>query len=418
MIYIQDDFGNRIPMLDGYGNLSVQALMLYTEDKLTEIDRKTISDFAANDEMVQDALEGFELASNPSKTRYHLGQLNREIQKKTGASTITALPRQQSDFDYKKLAAAIALLVVIGGATFFGTQYFGKKKLADNTQIETVSQKPPQAEALRLAGDKFMAEDEESSTDVVEAEVTSTADGRNVESESEEDALKQAEIGTNREDISNEKIVAETKDKKADISQNATAPKTIVTPESVGNDVNLANAEDVAEDIDLQTQSGAMYMSKAASEADNTRHENLKKEVKAANERADKVLAAIENQQSQSTKQKEFGRQVFAEQEATSNQSNDAKYPGGDIAMYKFIERKKIYTEAMKALDLNGAVTVSFDIEPDGRVANAIVKTGGNGLMNQDALRVVRSMPQWKAAKNANGETIRSSKSVIVKYGN
>ena len=41
MIYIQDDFGNQIPLLDDYGNMSVHVIMLYTEDKLTEADRKT-----------------------------------------------------------------------------------------------------------------------------------------------------------------------------------------------------------------------------------------------------------------------------------------------------------------------------------------------------------------------------------------
>ncbi|MFT6760055.1 MAG: hypothetical protein ACJATS_001235, partial [Psychroserpens sp.] len=40
--YIQDDFGSQIPLLDDYGNLSVEAIMLYTEDKLTAADRKVV----------------------------------------------------------------------------------------------------------------------------------------------------------------------------------------------------------------------------------------------------------------------------------------------------------------------------------------------------------------------------------------
>ncbi|MFT6211531.1 MAG: hypothetical protein ACJATE_002168, partial [Bacteroidia bacterium] len=31
--------------------------------------------------------------------------------------------------------------------------------------------------------------------------------------------------------------------------------------------------------------------------------------------------------------------------------------------------------------------------------------------------RVVRSMPSWKPSQDANGETIRSSKTIVVKYG-
>ncbi|HAP68740.1 MAG TPA: hypothetical protein DCR04_03280, partial [Flavobacteriales bacterium] len=116
-------------------------------------------------------------------------------------------------------------------------------------------------------------------------------------------------------------------------------------------------------------------------------------------------------------KQEEQGNQMEAERQALSDQAGAAKFPEGDIALYKFIDRKKIYTDAMKALNLNGAVTVSFDIEPDGRVSNAKVKSGENGLMNEDALRVVRSMPSWKPAKDSNGNAVRSSKTVVVKYG-
>ncbi|MBI1288093.1 MAG: hypothetical protein GC178_11025, partial [Flavobacteriales bacterium] len=57
------------------------------------------------------------------------------------------------------------------------------------------------------------------------------------------------------------------------------------------------------------------------------------------------------------------------------------------------------------------------DIEPDGRVTNAKVKSGVNGPLNEDALRVVRSMPKWNPAKDASGENIRSSRTVVIKYG-
>ena len=100
MIYIQDDFGTQIPLLDGHGNLTVQVLMLYAEDKLTEDDRKIVNDFAATDEMAEDALEGFALTSNTSKTRYHLGQLNNAIQKKTGV-------RKRHNFNLKLLESPI-----------------------------------------------------------------------------------------------------------------------------------------------------------------------------------------------------------------------------------------------------------------------------------------------------------------------
>jgi protein TonB len=98
------------------------------------------------------------------------------------------------------------------------------------------------------------------------------------------------------------------------------------------------------------------------------------------------------------------------------NASSVASFPGGEIKMYRFIERRKNYTQAMKNQGLNGTVTVSFDIEVDGRVSNVRLKKGVNGLLDEDALRVVRSMPKWTPAIE-NGEAVKSSKSVVVKYG-
>ncbi|MBP9153073.1 MAG: hypothetical protein KBF73_12375, partial [Flavobacteriales bacterium] len=191
MIYIQDDFGNQIPMLDAYGNFSVHVLMLYAEDKLSESDRKTVNAYAAMDEMAKDALEGYALSVNPSKTRFHLGQLNADIQKRSGASAIIAIPKEKSDFDYRKLAAAVALLVVIGGATFFGAKYFSKNEMADNTPFETVSEEDSSSESESRT---VMERPLEESGKLMEDEVAALSDSedQNLETEPVVEALSKA----------------------------------------------------------------------------------------------------------------------------------------------------------------------------------------------------------------------------------
>jgi len=413
MIYIQDDFGNQIPLLDDYGNMSVHVIMLYTEDKLTEADRKTVSDFAATDEMTKDALDGFALTSNPSKTRHILGELNSKIQKRTGASAVGKLPRQQSDFDYRKLAAAVAVLIVIGGATFFGSQYFGKDELADNTSGKTVKNEPRKRETVRaLVVDSVVIEELTNSNDVAEAEFVSASDKPTIVEEPKRELQKQAEVQAPQKDEVMEKLKSKTDDSK-DIATSETG-----VIQEVEDLVVLADVEEEISDTDQLAESSPVYTEQKAAGAAELDQERLKEEAEAANERADMVIAAFQDKaRSSKRKQEEQGNQMEAERQALSDQAGAAKFPEGDIALYKFIDRKKIYTDAMKALNLNGAVTVSFDIEPDGRVSNAKVKSGENGLMNEDALRVVRSMPSWKPAKDSNGNAVRSSKTVVVKYG-
>lgn len=409
MVYIQDDFGNRIPMLDGYGNLSVQVVMLYTEDKLSETDRRTVSDFAAVDEMANDALEGFALTSNAPKTRYHLGQLNNDIQKRTGAAAVNALPRQQSDFNYRKLAAAIAVLVAIGGATFLGIRYFGENKLADNTKLIPVEES--QSETATVIQESDNMEESAGSISLSEKDVTKLKPSSLPDAAESAKAAPTASVRKTSEDA---KKVAETTDKKSN-TEKLTAARVLVEQEKE-EDVEqseLADTETVIEEFaenNRLAQSGSVSKDRKEVDAYNKQQQKLKEDVNAANARADRVLKTLEQQALAAEQKRE-------EPKGAPNASSSAAYPGGDIEMYKFIERKKIYTEAMKALELQGTVKISFDIEPDGRVSNAKVKAGENGLMNEDALRVIRSMPQWKPANDANGEAIRSSKTVTIKYG-
>lgn len=419
MIYIQDDFGNRIPLLDEYGNLSVQVLMLYTEDKLSEADRKTVNDFAATDEMAKDALEGFALTSNPAKTRYQLGQLNSEIQKKTGASALAGLSKQKADFDYRKLAAAIVLLVVIGGTTFFGAQYFTKEELADNVNVEKPTQKRPKRELVRAIKADSIVIQEPPSQETEQAKTTLDIRKKPLSSEFKKEATKQTEPKLAEPAEAENKTLSKAKDKTVN-SENSTTPANDITIKAAKLTDTLTEDEELAEADPLATTNN---------QYDAERQRNLQEEVTLANKRADMVLAALKEKPEEPKEKREQSARNYSNREAehqvlempeaaSTSQSTVASFPGGDIAMYKFIERKKIYTEAMKALNLNGTVTITFNIETDGRVSNAKVKSGNNGLMNEDALRVVRSMPAWNAAKNANGAPVRSSKSVVVKYGN
>ena len=51
-------------------------------------------------------------------------------------------------------------------------------------------------------------------------------------------------------------------------------------------------------------------------------------------------------------------------------------------------------------------MTVEFIVNEDGSIANATVKRGIGGGCDEEALRVVRAMPKWKAGKQ-NGKAVR-----------
>ncbi len=70
-------------------------------------------------------------------------------------------------------------------------------------------------------------------------------------------------------------------------------------------------------------------------------------------------------------------------------------YPGGEAALYKYIAENIHYPEQAKADGVEGKVYVRFIVTEDGSVVNAYVARGVGGECDEEALRVIKSMPKW-----------------------
>lgn len=91
------------------------------------------------------------------------------------------------------------------------------------------------------------------------------------------------------------------------------------------------------------------------------------------------------------------------------------EYPGGSAAMYKYIESNMGYPEAAKKAGTVGLVNVTFVIEKDGSITNVKVKDGiGNGC-DEEAMRVIKSMPKWTPGKQS-GKEVRVVYKLPIKF--
>ena len=82
------------------------------------------------------------------------------------------------------------------------------------------------------------------------------------------------------------------------------------------------------------------------------------------------------------------------------------EFPGGMGACLKFLMANTEYPEKAKAQKVEGKVSVKFVVEKDGSISNPQIIKGGNPLLNDEALRVVNSMPKWKPGKQ-RGKVVR-----------
>ena len=82
------------------------------------------------------------------------------------------------------------------------------------------------------------------------------------------------------------------------------------------------------------------------------------------------------------------------------------QFPGGQIAMMKYImENIKYPKQAMKE-GIQGRVTVRFIVEKDGSISDVKPVLSVHPLLNKEAVRVVESMPKWTPGKQ-NGKPVR-----------
>ena len=78
-----------------------------------------------------------------------------------------------------------------------------------------------------------------------------------------------------------------------------------------------------------------------------------------------------------------------------------AEFPGGFAAMMKYIQQNMQYPAMAREAGISGKCHLKFVVNENGDISNVEILKGVPGCQDCDkeAIRVVKSMPKWKAAK-------------------
>ncbi|MBD5367202.1 MAG: TonB family protein [Bacteroides sp.] len=90
-------------------------------------------------------------------------------------------------------------------------------------------------------------------------------------------------------------------------------------------------------------------------------------------------------------------------------------FPGGESALYEFLESNKQYPEESKRNNEHGLVIVTFCIEKDGTVTNPCILRGRTPSLDDEALRLVSIMPKWMPGTMC-GEPKRVAYNLPIKF--
>jgi len=90
-------------------------------------------------------------------------------------------------------------------------------------------------------------------------------------------------------------------------------------------------------------------------------------------------------------------------------------FPGGDQEMYRFIGKNIEYPRMAKESGISGRVFVTFVVEKDGRVTDVAILRGIGGGCDEEAIRVIKSMPKWNAGMQ-RGKPVRVQFRMPIKF--
>lgn len=75
------------------------------------------------------------------------------------------------------------------------------------------------------------------------------------------------------------------------------------------------------------------------------------------------------------------------------------EFIGGDGKLFEYLLKNTKYPDLAKITGIQGKVFVQFIVDKNGKVKDAKILHGINPLLDNEALRVVAAMPDWKPGK-------------------
>jgi protein TonB len=94
---------------------------------------------------------------------------------------------------------------------------------------------------------------------------------------------------------------------------------------------------------------------------------------------------------------------------------NMPEFPGGRGALMKYLATNIKYPPYAKEAGIQGRVFINFVVETDGSITAVKVLRGIGGGCDEEAIRVVKSMPKWKPGMQ-RGKPVRVSFNLPVKF--
>ena len=104
----------------------------------------------------------------------------------------------------------------------------------------------------------------------------------------------------------------------------------------------------------------------------------------------------------------EIDEEDIQEEEIFLSVEENPEFPGGPAKLLEYVQKNLKYPMMARESDIQGRVFVNFVVEKDGSISNVKVLRGIGGGCDEEAVRVVQSLPKFKPGKQ-RGNPVRVS---------
>ncbi len=92
------------------------------------------------------------------------------------------------------------------------------------------------------------------------------------------------------------------------------------------------------------------------------------------------------------------------------------EFPGGQKSLFEFLSKNVKYPVIAQENGIQGRVICQFVVNRDGSIVDVqVVRSGGDASLDKEAVRVIKSMPNWKPGKQ-RGKPVRVKYTVPVNF--
>lgn len=106
---------------------------------------------------------------------------------------------------------------------------------------------------------------------------------------------------------------------------------------------------------------------------------------------------------------------VSKEEDRKGQVNKPASFPGGEETIAKLLSKTMRYPRSAQEKGIQGTVKIKFTIDETGRILNPVPITHFGGGLEDEALRVVKSMPNWLPAIK-DGKQVAEEKTFPLRF--